>query len=278
MLPTKLHILNVAYGLLTSAMFVPFDMASQEKDPIRSDRPGQSFQPHVLAPHTWQVELGPFAERSLQADTQTIALAMPDFLLKRSLSPNLEGHLQLRPTYGLQTTALGRQQSLNLAPAELGFKTRLFHSANGQTLLSFLLHATLPFSASGSMRQAHLETAFRFILQWEVSDRLSLLCNLGLSTGSSRQNAGFLYTLSCQYNFCRRAGCYTEYYAFMAENQWQVQHRINAGLVFLMGNNVQWDLSAGCQLLRARNYGFISAGCTLRLPDRVWCQRKSPSN
>lgn len=236
-------------------------------DSISTDRPGQSNAPHVVAPGTFQFEGGlTFARETDGGDPNTNILTVPGGLLRIGLLSFLEFRM-LADGYVFEDRKGDNDRSSG-SDLTLGGRAYLF-GQNGvlpETALDFNL--SLP-TGSDAVTSDGVDPSGIFVFEWALNERFILHHNLVLASTSlgksdSRRAFRVTPTVSMTATITEQAGAFIEYYATFSDSGLKDEHSIDGGFTWLIGENLQLDISAGAGLNDAAADFFVSAGAAWR--------------
>ena len=236
-------------------------------DALITDRPDATESPNAVPKGFLQVETGAFYEsfedNSIKYETYTYNTT----LVRYGLLDNLELRLGWDFVEGI-TTISGRKLddvTSGFNPLLLGFKTGIAKESGCFPEIGFLGHLYLPFSASEDYKPETTGVDFRFSFAHTLSENSSLSYNLGAAWGDDSSEAAYVYTLAFGQGITEKLGAYAELYGDMPE-QSKANHFWDAGLTYLISNNVQIDATIGTSITKGQDI-LLSAGMSFRLPS-----------
>ena len=233
---------------------------SQELPNITTDRPDQTETPYLVVPGHLQLENGVSYE---QPGKGVRNLVLPTTLWRYAVNSNFE----LRAITELNNLRTeGSPSVVGLLPVQAGVKIHLVETNGWIPQTSLIAHIALPDAASPEFKAENIAPNFRFTMQHDLSDRLTLSYNLGMEwNGFDAAGAG-IYTLTSGYSLTDKLGMYLELFGFLPENS-KSNHNFDGGFTYLVRRNVLVDISAGKGLTDNANDYYVSLGFSFRLPD-----------
>ncbi|WP_299223781.1 transporter [uncultured Psychroserpens sp.] len=235
-------------------------------EPLITDRPDATESPQTIAPGFIQIETGGFYEsfedNSIKSETYTYNTT----LVRLGLLDNLELRVGWDFVEG-QTTINGNKLddiTSGFNPLLLGTKFKIVDENGWIPTIGFLGHLYLPFTASQDYRPETTGVDFRFSFAHSLNEKSSLSYNLGAQWRDDSPETAYIYTLSYGYSISDKLGAYVEVYGDFPEDS-KANHLWDAGLTYLVSNNVQLDATVGSAITKGQDI-LISAGVSFRLP------------
>ncbi len=237
-------------------------------EPLITDRPDATESPSTVAPGFIQVETGGFYESFEEGGVKNETFTYNTTLVRLGLLDNLELRIGWDFVEG-QTSVNGNK----LKDVTSGFNPLLFGTKIGITEekgwlpeIGLLGHLYLPFMASTDYRPETTGVDFRFSFAHTLSEKSSLSYNLGAQWRDDSPEAAYIYTLSYGYSISEKLGAYLELYGDFPEDN-KANHLWDAGLTYLLSNNVQLDATVGSSITDGQDI-LISGGISFRLPKK----------
>lgn len=231
--------------------------AQNELPPIQLDRPDLTESPYVTPHKFLQFENGLlWSHENVNTDSYTL----PTILAKYGISNRSE--LRLIVNYQLDKT---RSNSMSgVPPIWVGFKSNLVTAKGLIPQLSFIGHLAIPNFASDSYRAKFIAPKFRFVMQHNISEKLSFSYNLGMEWDGFTADPFNIYTTTFGYSINDRLGCFIEMFGEGQFNQ-PFQHNVDGGFTFLVNRNAMFDISSGIALQQNPRSFFLSCGYSFRV-------------
>ncbi|MFH4969525.1 transporter [Gaetbulibacter sp. M240] len=254
--------LQISFFTIT-ILFSSFLMAQEEDlGPLITDRPDATEAPSTIPRGYLQVETGGFYTKNDDNGLKYEEFTYNTTLIRLGLLDNLELRLGwnfVENSYeNLNTTLSG------FTPMLLGTKIAIAKEKNGWPEMGFMGHVYLPFLAGTDYRPETTGVDFRFALSHNLSKRSNLSYNLGMAWGNDSPEASYVYTVAYGYAVTPKFGLYAELYGDLPENSLS-NHYWDAGLTYLVSNNVQIDATVGSEITKGQDI-LLSGGISFRLP------------
>lgn len=241
---------------------------TSSSEPLITDRPDATESPSTVAPGFIQIETGgvyeSFEDNNIKSETFTYNTT----LVRLGLLDNLEFRLGWDFVEG-QTTVNGNKLdnvTSGFNPLLFGTKIAITEEKGWMPQIGFLGHLYLPFTASSDYRPETTGVDFRFSFAHTLSEKSSLSYNLGAQWRDDSPEAAYIYTLSYGYSISEKIGAYAEVYGDFPEDN-KANHLWDAGLTYLISNNVQLDATIGSSITEGQDL-LLSAGVSFRLPTK----------
>ncbi len=267
----RTKITYVFIAILFSMAFVEAqnDSASNPaSEPLVTDRPDATESPSTVAPGFIQVETGGFYESFEEGGVKNETFTYNTTLVRLGLLDNLELRVGWDFVEG-QTSINGNKVNdvtSGFNPLLLGAKVGITEEKGWLPEIGLLGHLYLPFMASTDYRPETTGVDFRFSFAHTLSEKSSLSYNLGAQWRDDSPEAAYIYTLSYGYSISEKLGAYVELYGDFPEDN-KANHLWDAGLTYLLSNNVQLDATVGSSITDGQDI-LISGGISFRLPTK----------
>lgn len=241
--------------------------AAARADPLAADRPGLSNAPSVVAPGAIQLEGGFLFERETDGgDPNTNTITVPEALLRVGLLSFLE--IRVSADGFVFEERDGEKDRSSGNDLTLGSRVRLFDQKGIRPATALDFNLSLP-TGSNAVTSDGVDPSGIFIFEWSLSERLMLDANLGLASvslgkGSSHRSFEIAPSLSLSASMGERGSVFIEYYSALADQGVDDEHSFDGGFAWLVGDDLQLDISAGAGLNKAAPDFFGSAGATWR--------------
>lgn len=245
-----------------------------QAEPIVTDRPDQTESAGIVPRHAVQVESGFGFARFDEAGLRTETASFPSTLVRYGLEPRIElrlgwdGYLdEKNEVGGIDTDTTGS------GGTSLGAKLLLRDGENGGPALALLASAALP-TGDRAFRGERLDPAARLIAAHTLSDRVGLGWNAGVAaqtaadgTGELDTHANGFYTVALGIGLTDRWGTFVEAFGEAPlSGPGGPAHSADAGLTYLVRDNVQLDVSIGTGLNDRADDLLLGVGLSFRLP------------
>jgi len=258
-----------ALTLALLALAVP--LAAQDlsglKEPIAPDRPDFTDGPGLATPRHLQIEGGyTFARTGAEE-----ASSLGEILLRYAPGDRWEARLGLNSYDWIDSGVPGERRISGFEDPSIGVKVRLNGAeaadrAPGVPALGLLLQTDVPVGSSaltGDVWQPSATLAFG----WELSADWSLDGNLGYAYAADgdRRFGQTFASLSAGVSISDRLSGFVEGYVLSREIAGgSATHYADAGLTWLLSNDLALDVHAGAGLDRPRPNWFAGLGASVR--------------
>jgi hypothetical protein len=226
--------------------------------PIRADRPDQSETSFLVPKGYFQAELG----FSITDTDPGYLYAYPSALWKYGLTDNFE--LRLVTQYiTIQDDPAPDQNGF--LPLAVGFKSRLSEQKGILPKMSFIGQLRLPGVVSEDFETTYLAPELRLAFDHIVSDFFSVGYNVGLFWDGEDPEPIVLYSLTTGFSISKRLGLFAEVYGATPQRESDpLQLYADAGLTYLIGNNLLLDVSASQGITNDAPLRYVAAGFSYR--------------
>tara|TARA_R110002073_G_scaffold279026_1_gene443218 strand:+ start:510905 stop:511702 length:798 start_codon:yes stop_codon:yes gene_type:complete len=235
---------------------------------ISTDRPDQTEASNLVPMGFLQVETGAFYETLDVNSLKSKAITFNTTLLRYGLLNNLELRLGFdftEITHEFNGTELNGKLS-GFSPLLLGVKIGVTEENGWLPEIAFIGHINVPAFASNDFKTKSTSTDFRFSLAHTLSEKSSLGYNIGMVWDGNITTANYIYTLAYGHSISDKIGAYFELYGDLPEGS-SFNHLWNAGLTYLISNNIQLDISGGTGITQNVQDLFLSTGISFRIPE-----------
>ena len=221
---------------------------------INTDRPTQSFSPHVMPKGGIQLETGFLSERPV-SNVDAFNVTYLNALLRYGISEWFE--LRMSESY-LGNRVNGNSQN-GFSPLTLGTKIHINDQKNGLPQMGLLASITLPSDDENFGLDESIQD-IRFMAQEDIGERLTFDVNVGTFWSSSTDAVG-LYTILLGISASDHLSFFLEPYGFFQKNT-PADNRFNAGFTYLVNDQFQLDFSAGNGLTSKAPDYFVAFGAS----------------
>ena len=239
--------------------------AQDEIPELITDRPDQTESSTVVPHKSFQIETGFVLENDETDLFKQSSYAYNTTLLRYGLLENFE--LRLGLDYLGEKTEVKNINTTNtvsgFSPVYTGFKVKIADKDGWKPEIAFLGGLILPFTAKDDFKPEHTAANIRFSLSHTLSDRFSIGYNLGAEWDGETAIPGYFYSLALGIGISDKLGMFVESYGLVFE-EGDAEHKMDAGLTYLVTPNFQLDISGGLGLNEETIDNFISLGLTYR--------------
>ena len=231
---------------------------NSEIESISTDRPDQTETPDVVPFKYFQMEMG----FTIESQRKALSFVHPTILWKAGILKSTE--IRLITDVGTIKDDSGTFR-VGLAPVQLGFKTSICEERKARPKISFIAHLAIPYLSTKNQRTKYFAPNFRFSLDHTLTKKISLGYNLGMEWNGDSPYPAFIYTVANGFNLSDKWYLYYEFFGDFPVNT-PSTHSFDAGIAYLIKNNMQIDISGGFQLYPFVKGWYASLGYSFRVP------------
>lgn len=238
---------------------------------IVTDRPDQTEAPAITPPGFFQVEIGAQSEsdNDKENNIKTTSTLYNTTLWKYGVTDRFEFRLiteyandkaTYKSSFDLKDTNITVS---GFNPVAVGSKIHLQKAKGIIPEISLITHLELPYFGSDNYKPQFVIPRFRFLFAHSLSDRFNFSYNLGAEWEDGTSETTFIYTASLGASLFGNLSMFVESYGFVRETG-EADHRLDGGFTYLLGHNVQLDMSGGIGLSKISPDYFVSCGVSFR--------------
>ena len=229
-----------------------YSAAGQKGYPINTDRPDQSDGTYTLPKNYYQLETGVLYGR------ESDDYFYHNIMLRYGLSSKTE--LQLLLDYGTRNTETG------IMPAGLSVKQQLLSQKSPLPDITAVVNLRFQFLATNNFKPDKLPVDFLLAFENELSDQFSAGYNFGLSFDGESTRNDWVLTTSVSWAPVKEVAFFSEYFSRFSGIS-SPDHNIDAGILWLLKNNLQLDIGVGSTIFKDRKNQFITMGVSYRFKE-----------
>lgn len=261
--------------ILTAFIFKALALSAQiTENTLITDRPDQTESPNAIRKGFIQIESGFLFERSrLARNLSQHRNVYPTNLFRIGLAEKLELRIVNEVVTYKTINNITQKEEGKVSGAEnlqVGLKYQ-FTENDSRVVIGAKAHVVVPTGSKGISNELYGFKS-RLLFSYGIADNKSLSANIGYDNerldlnndGLVRYaNGNLTYTLAYGVSLSKRVGMYAEVFGDYVEfENWE--NNMDAGLTYLISDNIQLDYSYGWGLNRVMNYH--SVGISMRLP------------
>ena len=225
---------------------------------IVTDRPDQTESSSTVNKGSLQIETGillGFSEDDFNSERQLLA---PTTLFRYGIVEGLE--LRVLSQFESLKDQNTSQKVSGISDLEIGTKIQFLKKEGINTEIAFLSHLILPTGSKGLTNDS-FGTINKLSISHVLSDVMSIGYNVGYDYfGTGKGN--LTYSVALGVSITDRFGLYIEPYGNLVEFETH-EASFDAGIVYLVKDNVQLDFSFGTGINHTMNY--LSVGCSINI-------------
>jgi len=225
---------------------------------ISTDRPDQTESTSLIEYKNLQLENGILFTFNALNSPNAVRQLVPSILLRYGLTKKLE--LRLYQEHETNTFELQNQAISGLKNVQIGLKFLLFQKHENATKVAFISHVLVP-TGSKSIDQNTFGIINKLAFSHRIGEQLNIGYNLGYDFRGKNSSKG-TYAFAFGIKLSDAFGMYAESYGEW-ENINKFTNSFDTGLTYLLGKNMQVDLSYGVGLNHSMQ--FVSAGLSWNL-------------
>lgn len=227
-------------------------------DPISTDRPDQTETADLVPKGWFQMENG----FSIEDTEPGFIYTHPSTLWKVGVSEHFEVRI-LTEYINIQLDPNPKVDGL--LPIQVGFKSKLLDQKGIVPQASFIGHLSLPGLASEQFQQTYFAPSLRLAFLHDIHDRFTVSYNVGAEWDGETPRPDFIYTFSLSAGLVAGFGVYAEIYGDVPQQlEDDNKLRFDAGLTYLITNDIQADVSGGIGLTENAPEKYIAIGLSYR--------------
>jgi hypothetical protein len=237
---------------------------------IEADRPGIADGSRVIRAGEAQIEIGLQRERRTDGSARSITLFAPT-LIRLGLTRSVEARIESNGFTRVSTEDAGVEDHVSgAAPVLLGFKWTMYdsHGDDARRSVGTIVRVAPP-SGTADFRTTHTTGDVRIAVDWDFAPGFSLNPNVGVARQEDSGGQTFgtaLAALTLNYLPSPALNPFVDVgYQSREESGGTWALVFDAGVAYIIGHDVQLDLSAG-----AGSHGttpphpFVAAGISVR--------------
>ncbi len=253
--------------LLISNVLLGSKAAAQQTDslalePISTNRPSISQGASVVPKGTIQVEIGISYYKDTPNDTKIKAHTYPDMLLRFGVLDRLELQLLGSIQDTVEHLPQRRRRVNGIGPVAIGFVGKILDEKKYIPDIAIIGTLTLPLGGK-EFRPKHVEPFVLLAVSKEISEKSSVSINGGYSWSEGNPTSHLI--LNPGTALSDAISVYIEVARDKEKGQ-KASYIVDAGILWLIKNNLQIDLAVGRQLNSLATDFFITSGISVRLP------------
>lgn len=229
---------------------------------LATDRPDQTESSLVVPANTVQIESGVGIElvqnESTELDERTFFA--PTTLFRVAVNSKVEFRLvNTIRNHKIQENIFNNSGRWMINDLELGTKIQILDRPNGNTKIALMQHVIVPTSFENKY---HFGSVTKLLMSHELSEKIGVGYNLGYVFQEKGVDF-YTYSLALSMLITSKFGCYMETYGQISQKTDPVVNA-DAGITYLIKDNIQLDYSFGIGLSQRMNYQAI--GISIRFP------------
>ena len=236
------------------ALCFPFMVSAQQ---IQTDRPNETESPNAVMKNHLQVENGFSFEK--QEDEKTYEI--PEIVMRYGIFK----HAEIRIESALKINNDEEQHSFGIAPVTVGFKYHMLdHKGASIPDLAILGRVSIPWMADKAFKEEYYSPEIRLLAQHELSKTTHLGYNTGVHYLPDTAQPEYIYSISADHSLTKKLKVFVETYGFAVSHR-HAQNSADAGILFAVNKNLQFDFMAGTGIMHQYHNKFAELGLSFRI-------------
>lgn len=225
---------------------------------IITDRPDQTESSSTVEQGSLQIESGILLGSAKDDLFSEEVFLAPTMLWRYGITNGVE--LRLLTEFASVKNKLNSQKINGIADLQIGTKVQILKKKEINTEIAFLSHAILP-TAKDELSLNEIGTINKLSISHVIKDNVGLGYNIGYDY-FGYGNGDFTYSLAVGIGITDAFGFYLEPYGAIVDFETH-EASFDAGIAYLLQDNVQLDFSFGTGINHTMNY--ISVGCSINI-------------
>lgn len=225
---------------------------------IQTDRPNETENPNTIIQSHLQVENG----FSYEKDDDGKAFRVPEVVLRYGIIKNLEFRIESALKAVDQEN---NDKQFGIEPVEIGAKYHfLDHKGAAIPDLGILARVSIPWLADNAYQEEKYSPEVRLLAQHGLSKTYHLGYNLGIHWLADTLQPEYIYSISADHSITKKFKVFIEAYG-LAQTHHHADNSADAGVLFLVTNNLQLDFMAGTSVMHSSSKKFAELGFSFRI-------------
>lgn len=250
-------IISCTFLLIISVVGKP---QTSELTDISADRPGMATPPSIAIPTYFQVETGFSYEKNQLEKPFQKNIYYNSLLIRYGINTNSE--IRLQTDYANLRT--DNESITGFDPLTIGTKIYLSEAKGILPKTSLLLNLTLPCFGVKSVRPENLSPSIYLLMQNDITERLNVCYNFGIEYDGESATPTEFAAICLGYSITDNLSVFAENYDWFSKGT-KPEYFLDLGIAYLIGKNIQLDLSGNMNLQNIENYFMINAGVSWRI-------------
>jgi hypothetical protein len=249
-------------------ILVLFTLNAQESiSPIQPDRPGLGESSQVVPKKYLQIEMGGNLSIDAEGADRLYEVAWNNTTLRYGLFENFELRLAINLIQNYSILQGVKENSpLGFSPWSFGCKAKITEQKGAIPRTSLLGYIAIPYPSASFLKTSFIAPSILVPMEWDLTDQLLFTVNTGVFWNGEDAIPDYFASIGLDYALPKNWGVFIEAYMNMDENALFLPGA-NAGVIWRVLPNLQFDLSAGIGLNKLMADAFINGGISYRFPN-----------
>jgi hypothetical protein len=234
---------------------------------IITDRPTQAESPYIVPKGSFQIESGiVYTSRNDQTDTKeqwSIATTMLRYGIFNNFEVRVFSSYESTNVYVKETQVDSTYSGMG--PITAGFKITVAKEKGIRPEIAIVASITFRHLGDKNYSPTYSYPIGKLALSHTLSKRFSLGYNIGFAYSGEDADGFFIYAGYLGFKITNRLWSFIEAYGDF-DNGAFPNHKLDAGLTYLIRRNLQIDISGGIGISQVVDKYFLNAGISWRLP------------
>jgi len=243
--------------------------AFSQNEPIVTDRPDITESAVTVPLSAFQIETGIVYQENLEningINTEVKTISAAGTLLRYGITSSVELRAGAEFLYQEAESPEEREITQGIGGIFAGSKIQLLRDHTELPDAAIFFHFNLPAVAE-KLKPEKVEPEILLAASHTIFNSLSLSYNFGGTWESSDELINYFYSSSLGYELIEKTGMYAELFGGFSSAA-PASFNFDAGLVYMVLDNLQLDISSGFNFEKPGENWFISSGFSLRLPE-----------
>ena len=226
--------------------------------PFVPDRPGFATPPDIIPRNVFEVEEGIQYENSTDGTIHNQNFLFSSVLLRYGFIKNAEVRIQTDFAYNI-IDGINHSVLYGFNPITIGAKIKLLEQQRVLPNFSLLLNLTLPFIGKYEFRPENTAPSFYLLMSNDLSETVNLCYNYGMVWDGNSNVPTQFYAVCLSANLNDKLSSFIESYGFFIQKA-KPGFYIDAGLAYLITDNLQVDLTVAGHLNAFKDYYLLNIG------------------
>lgn len=234
---------------------------------ISPDRPTQTVGPYIVPKGSFQIESGVIYTNTNDQTDINEQWSYATTMLRYGIFNNFE--VRLNSSYESTTVyvkeAQGDSTYNGMGPVTAGFKITLAKERGIRPEIAIVASITFRHLGDENYSPTFSYPVGILAATNTLSKRFSLGYNIGFSYNGENADGFFIYTVYLGFQITNRLWSFAEVYGDF-DNGAFPNHKLDAGLTYLIRHNLQFDVSGGTGISQNVDKYFLNGGISWRIP------------
>jgi hypothetical protein len=261
------NVKSVFTALLAGLFFLGEKSSAQKDEELVTDRPDITESALTVSAQSIQIETGILFQKNLQESnevrTELKKTALPGILLRYGIFSSIE--LRAGIVYLMHHAESPRlkENIKGLSDFFWGTKIQLLRDHKQFPDAAIFFHFNLP-AGNKEFRPKKVEPEILLACSHNIADPFSISYNFGGKWESTADLINYFYSSSLSINLNEKSGIFTELFGnFSSVSSGTLG--LDAGVVYLLFENLQLDISSGFDFDNPADNWFVGTGVSFRL-------------